>query len=84
MAEQTQTSEITKQQISYSGGFLDIVTNTLEKVRKFSNEPAVQRSVPVMITLFVIFIGMILFVLFRNHPEQRFFLHCLSTKNQEL
>ena len=51
MAEQTQTSEITKQQIN-SGGFLDTVTNTFEKVRKFSNEPAVQRSVPVIITLY--------------------------------
>ncbi len=72
MAEQTQTSEITKQQIN-SGGFLDTVTNTFEKVRKFSNEPAVQRSVPVMITLFVIFIGMILFVLFREPTRTTLF-----------
>ena len=33
MAEQTQTSEITKQQIN-SGGFLDTVTNTFEKSKK--------------------------------------------------
>ncbi len=72
MAEQTQTSEITKQQIN-SGGFLATVTDTFEKVRRFSNEPAVQRSIPVMITLFVIFIGMILFVLFREPTRTTLF-----------
>ena len=45
----------------------------LEKFQKFSNEPAVQRSIPVMITLFVIFIGIVLFVSFREPTKTALF-----------
>ena len=55
MAEQTQTTtELASTQVG-STGLLSTIGNSLEKFKKFSNEPAVQRSVPVMIGLFVIF-----------------------------
>ena len=53
MAEPTNTAEITQTQVA-NQGMISTIGNTLEKFRKFSNEPAVQRSIPVMITLFVI------------------------------
>ena len=49
MAEEIQTTEIAKTQIS-NQGMLSNISNSLEKIKKFSNEPAVQRSIPVMIT----------------------------------
>ena len=65
MAEQTQTTEIANNQVN-TGGILSNVSNTFDKIRRFSNEPAVQRSIPVMITLFVIFIGMVFFISFKR------------------
>ena len=56
MAEETQTTEVTKNLVS-NQGMLSNISNSLEKIKKFSNEPAVQGSIPVMITLFVIFLG---------------------------
>ena len=72
MAEQTTTTEITNNQIN-TGGLLQNIGSTWEKVRKFSNEPAVQRSIPVMITLFVIFIGLVLFISFREPSRTTLF-----------
>ncbi len=72
MAEQTTTTEITNNQIN-SGGLLQNIGITWEKVRKFSNEPAVQRSIPVMITLFVIFIGLVFFISFREPSRTTLF-----------
>ena len=63
MAEDIQTAEIAKTQLT-NQGLLANVGNSLEKIKKFSNEPAVQRSIPVMITLFVIFIGLVFFISF--------------------
>ena len=45
---------------------LSNISNSLEKNKKFSNEPAVQGSIPVTITLFVIFIGLVFFISFRE------------------
>ena len=61
MAEQTQTTEIKKTERINDGGLISRAGIALEKFQKFSNEPAVQRSIPVMITLFVIFIGIVFF-----------------------
>ena len=72
MAEQVQTSEITNTQIA-NKSIVSSIGNSLEKLRKFSNEPAVQRSIPVMITLFVIFIGMILFISFKEPSRTTLF-----------
>ena len=69
MAEQVQTSEIANAQLA-NKGIVSSIGNSLEKLIKFSNEPAVQRSIPVMITLFVIFIGMILFFITKKDLEQ--------------
>ena len=72
MAEQTQTTEIANNQVN-TGGILSNVSNTFDKIRRFSNEPAVQRSIPVMITLFVIFIGMVFFISFREPSRTTLF-----------
>ena len=72
MAEQVQTSEIANTQVS-NKGIVSNIGSTLEKLRKFSNEPAVQRSIPVMITLFVIFIGMVLFISFKEPSRTTLF-----------
>ena len=72
MAEQTQTTEIANNQVN-AGGILSNVSNTFDKIRRFSNEPAVQRSIPVMITLFVIFIGMVFFISFREPSRTTLF-----------
>ena len=72
MAEQTQTSEITTANQDTNTNLIANIGNTLDKLRKFSNEPAVQRSIPVMITLFVIFIGLVLFVSFREPSRTTF------------
>ena len=60
MAEEIQTTEVTKN-LASNQGMLSNISNSLEKIKKFSNEPAVQRSIPVMITLFVIFLGLVFF-----------------------
>ncbi len=73
MAEQTQTSEITTANQDTNTNLIANIGNTLDKLRKFSNEPAVQRSIPVMITLFVIFIGLVLFVSFREPSRTTLF-----------
>ena len=72
MAEDIQTAEIARTQIT-NQGFLANVGNSLEKIKKFSNEPAVQRSIPVMITLFVIFIGLVFFISFREPSRTTLF-----------
>ena len=73
MAEEIQnTTEITNTQIS-NQGMLSNISNSLEKIKKFSNEPAVQRSIPVMITLFVIFIGLVFFISFREPSRTTLF-----------
>jgi len=79
MAEQTQTTADLTTTDTSGKSLISTLGNSLEKFKKFSNEPAVQRSVPVMITLFVIFIGLVFFISFRepsrtalfaNLPEQ--------------
>ena len=73
MAEQTQTTtELASTQVG-STGLLSTIGNSLDKFKKFSNEPAVQRSVPVMIGLFVIFLGLIFFVTFREPARTTLF-----------
>ncbi len=73
MAEQTQTTtELASTQVG-STGLLSTIGNSLEKFKKFSNEPAVQRSVPVMIGLFVIFLGLIFFITFREPARTALF-----------
>ena len=73
MAEQPQTTaELATTQVS-SGGFLSTITNSMEKFKKFFNEPAVQRSIPVMIGLFVIFLGLVFFITFREPSRTTLF-----------
>ena len=60
MAEQTTTTELNQIATQSPGGILSRVGNAVEKFQKYTNEPAVQRSIPVMITLFVIFIGIVI------------------------
>ena len=72
MAEEIQTAELAKTQIT-NQGILANIGNSLEKIKKFSNEPAVQRSIPVMITLFVIFIGLVFFISFREPSRTTLF-----------
>ena len=56
MAEQTQTTELaSKPSTNTGGGLISNIGDTLEKIKRFSNEPAVQRSIPVMITLICYF-----------------------------
>ena len=74
MAEQTQTTELaSKPSTNTGGGLISNIGDTLEKIKRFSNEPAVQRSIPVMITLFVIFIGMVFFISFREPSRTTLF-----------
>ncbi len=72
MAEEIQTTELAKTQIN-NQGMLANIGNSLEKIKKFSNEPAVQRSIPVMITLFVIFLGLVFFISFREPSRTTLF-----------
>ena len=51
MAEELKNAELATTNLNTNQGLVGNVSNTLEKIRKFSNEPAVQRSIPVMITL---------------------------------
>ena len=49
MAEQTQTTELaSKPSINTGGGLISNIGDTLERIKRFSNEPAVQRSIPVI------------------------------------
>ncbi len=72
MAEEIQTAEMAKTNLS-NQGMLSNISNSLEKIKKFSNEPAVQRSIPVMITLFVIFLGLVFFISFREPSRTALF-----------
>ena len=72
MAEQTQTTEITNNPIN-TGGLISNISNTFDRIKRYTNEPAVQRSIPVMITLFVIFIGMVFFISFREPSRTTLF-----------
>mgnify|MGYP005724103129 CR=1 FL=1 len=73
MAEQTQTTELASKPLTNTGGgLISNIGDTLEQIKRFSNEPAVQRSIPVMITLFVIFIGMVFFISFREIKNNTF------------
>ena len=74
MAEELKNTELTNTTSGVtSQGLVGNVSNTLEKIRKFSNEPAVQRSIPVMITLFVIFLGLVFFISFREPSRTALF-----------
>ena len=73
MAEQVQTTDIKSTNTTTGSGMLARAGNAIEQVRRFSNEPAVQRSIPVMITLFVIFIGIVFFLMFKESPRTTLF-----------
>ncbi len=73
MAEQVQTTNVTSTDTLNNSGILSRASNAIEQVRRFSNEPAVQRSIPVMITLFVIFIGIVFFLMFKESPRTTLF-----------
>ena len=74
MAEELKNTELTNTTSgATSQGLVGNVSNTLEKIRKFSNEPAVQRSIPVMITLFVIFLGLVFFISFKEPSRTALF-----------
>ena len=67
MAEELKNTELANTASAVTNqGLVGNITNTLDKIRRFSNEPAVQRSIPVMITLFVIFLGLIFFYLIQR------------------
>ena len=74
MAEELKNTELATTNLNTNQGLVGNISNTLEKIRKFSNEPAVQRSIPVMITLFVIFLGLIFLSHLKSHQE----LHSFS------
>ena len=65
--EQQNSPNVTNQ------GLISNISNTLEKIKRFSNEPAVQRSIPVMITLFVIFLGLVFFISFKEPSKTTLF-----------
>tara|TARA_X000000950_G_scaffold284870_1_gene389045 strand:- start:19737 stop:21446 length:1710 start_codon:yes stop_codon:yes gene_type:complete len=73
MAEQTQTNEITTNKTSTSTGLMLKAENAIDVIKKVTNEPAVQRSIPVIITLFVIFLGIIFFVMFKEPQRTTLF-----------
>ena len=73
MAEQTQNIKSVNELSNSGSNLMSRATSMLENFQKFSNEPAVQRSIPVMITLFVIFIGIVLFVSFREPSKTALF-----------
>ncbi len=73
MAEQTQTTDIASTKIVSDGGFISKTNRAVESFKKFTNEPAIQRSIPVMITLFVIFLGIVFFLMFRESPKTTLF-----------
>ena len=48
MAEELKNTELANTAPAVTNqGLVGNITNTLEKIRRFSNEPAVQRSIPV-------------------------------------
>ena len=74
MAEELKNTELTNTTSGITNqGLVGNISNTLEKIRKFSNEPAVQRSIPVMITLFVIFLGLVFFISFKEPSRTALF-----------
>ena len=74
MAEELKNTELANTSSAITNqGLVGTVTNTLDKIRRFSNEPAVQRSIPVMITLFVIFLGLIFFISFKEPSRTTLF-----------
>ena len=74
MAEELKNTELANTTSAVTNqGLVGNITNTLEKIRRFSNEPAVQRSIPVMITLFVIFLGLIFFISFKEPSRTTLF-----------
>ena len=73
MAEQTQTTDITSNKVLNDGSLISRTNQAIDSIRKFTNEPAIQRSIPVMITLFVIFLGIIFFLMFRESPRTTLF-----------
>ena len=73
MAEQVTTQDISTVKEQNSGNLISRAGNMFDKFQKFSNEPAIQRSIPVMVTLFVIFIGIIFFLSFREAPKTTLF-----------
>ena len=73
MAEELKNAELATTNLNTNQGLVGNVSNTLEKIRKFSNEPAVQRSIPVMITLFVIFLGLVFFITFKEPSRTTLF-----------
>ena len=73
MAEQTQNIKTVTENAGAGGSLITRATGMLENFQKFSNEPAVQRSIPVMITLFIIFIGIVLFLSFREPSKTALF-----------
>ncbi len=73
MAEQTQNIKTVTDNAGAGSSLITRATGMLENFQKFSNEPAVQRSIPVMITLFVIFIGIVIFLSFREPTKTALF-----------
>ena len=74
MAEELKNTELANTASGVTNqGLVGNISNTLEKIRRFSNEPAVQRSIPVMITLFVIFLGLIFFISFKEPSRTTLF-----------
>ncbi len=73
MAEQTQNIKTVTENAGAGSSLITRATGMLENFQKFSNEPAVQRSIPVMITLFVIFIGIVIFLSFREPTKTALF-----------
>ena len=73
MAEQVQTSEIANAQLA-NKGIVSSFGNSLEKLRKFSNEP-LSRGHTSNDNFVCNFIGMILFISSRNLLEQHYFHH---------
>ena len=74
MAEELKNTELANTTSTVTNqGLVGNITNTLDKIRRFSNEPAVQRSIPVMITLFVIFLGLVFFISFKEPSRTALF-----------
>jgi len=73
MAEQTQTTDLKTSSIDNSNSLISRANKAIDSFSKFTSEPAVQRSIPVMITLFVIFIGIVFFLMFREAPRTTLF-----------
>ena len=73
MAEQTQDIRAINETNNLGGNLISRTGKLLDSFNKFTNEPAIQRSMPVMITLFVIFIGIVLFLSFREPSKTALF-----------